>query len=60
MDLEVRVRSLSERHAELDRELAAENAAIYPDELRVAALKKQKLHMKDEIFALQREIHQMH
>ena len=57
MDLEGRLRSLADRHADLERQIAAENAALHPDELRVAAMKKEKLHTKDEMFSLQRELH---
>ncbi|MFN4087688.1 MAG: DUF465 domain-containing protein [Alphaproteobacteria bacterium] len=54
MDLAVRLNSLNAKHTEIEQEIAAENAKPAPDEVRMTALKKQKLKLKDEITDLQR------
>ncbi|MET4698318.1 hypothetical protein ABIE65_001335 [Constrictibacter sp. MBR-5] len=54
MDLAVRLNSLMAKHAEIEREIETENAKPAPDEVRMSALKKQKLKLKDEITDLQR------
>ena len=41
--------SLSQRHAELEREISVEMARPLPDSTRLAALKKEKLRLKDQI-----------
>jgi len=54
MDLAVRLNSLTTKHAEIERDIHAENAKPAPDEARMSALKKQKLKLKDEITDLER------
>ena len=56
MDLAVRLTSLTAKHAEIEREIDAENAKPAPDEVRMSALKKQKLKLKDEVMELQRRM----
>ena len=49
MEVSGRSLSLAERHAELDRQLLAELKRPLPDDTRLAALKKEKLRLKDEM-----------
>jgi hypothetical protein len=49
MELSGRSQSLAERHAELEREIAAELKRPLPDNVRLAGLKKEKLRLKDEM-----------
>ena len=50
----VRLTSLTSKHADIEREIDAENAKPAPDEVRMGALKKQKLRLKDEMTDLRR------
>lgn len=52
MNLESRIRELSERHKRLDVALAAELKHPAGDEGRVQDLKRKKLRLKDEIAQL--------
>lgn len=45
---------LKARHAKLENALHAEEAKPLPDPLAVAVIKKQKLHLKDELARLER------
>src|SRR3546814_17055802 len=56
MDLAVRLNSLTAKHAEIERNLDAEHAKPAPDEIRLTALQKQKLKLKDEIGEWQRQM----
>ena len=40
---------LKRRHAELEAQIAAEEARPHPDDSHVAQLKKRKLYLKDEM-----------
>ena len=44
-----RIESLKTKHAELDSELHTEENKLQPDPLTVAAIKKRKLQLKDEM-----------
>ena len=46
--------SLEARHRELEAEIAEEASRPMPDDLRLSALKRQKLPIKDTLFALER------
>ena len=48
-----RIRALSWKMATLDREIAAEADRPLPDNVRLSALKRMKLRLKDEVRALQ-------
>lgn len=54
MALEARIRELSLRHYDLDCAIEAEMAHPAADTFRVAAMKKEKLRLKDEIATLER------
>ena len=45
--------ALEAKHAGLDREITAEEHRPMPDAVRLAAMKKQKLRLKEEIVAVQ-------
>jgi len=49
MALEHRIEALRERHASLETQIQQETARPVPDDSRIAALKRQKLRIKDEI-----------
>jgi hypothetical protein len=49
MALEGQIEHLSNQHRKIDEIIAAEMASPDWDEMRVAALKKQKLRIKDEL-----------
>ncbi len=49
-----RLRSLETRHADLEARLAAESNRPRPDDLTVARLKREKLHLKEEMERLRR------
>ncbi len=49
MEMSGRSLSLAERHAELERQIEAELKRPLPDSTRLAALKKEKLRLKDEM-----------
>jgi hypothetical protein len=52
MALEQRIESLKKRHAHLDHILHDEEHRPAPDILRLHELKREKLHIKDEILFL--------
>ncbi|MDA0240161.1 MAG: DUF465 domain-containing protein [Proteobacteria bacterium] len=52
MVAERRVESLKTKHVHLETELETEIERPAPDEIRVKALKSQKLRIKDELAAL--------
>ena len=49
---EARTQELITRHADLEHEIAQEEKRPVPDDLKIKALKKQKLRIKDRIAAL--------
>jgi hypothetical protein len=57
MALQGQINHLSNQHKKIDDIIAAEMANPDWDELRVAALKKQKLRIKDELARLRAEFH---
>ncbi len=50
-----RLRSLEERHANLERQITQEDARPRPNELEITRLKREKLRVKEEIERLRRE-----
>jgi hypothetical protein len=59
MALEAHLDELVEKHRVLDRQIEEEMARPTADDLKLAELKKLKLHLKDEIHRLQTEIEQV-
>lgn len=56
MALEAHISELVEKHRALDEELIQEMAHPLGDAIKIADLKKRKLHLKDEIARLQNEL----
>lgn len=52
MSLDARIRELSARHRNLENAIAAELKRPASDDVRLTAMKKEKLRLKDEIAAL--------
>ena len=52
MALESRIRELDSRHRDLDAVIQQETRNLGSDDARIAALKRQKLRIKEEIEAL--------
>jgi len=52
MSLDDRLDSLKSKHETLDHEIEKEEKRPHPDELHLHELKKQKLHLKDEILGI--------
>ena len=50
-----RLRSLTERHATIERRIAAEDGRPRPDDIELARLKREKLRLKDELEKLRKE-----
>ena len=57
MALQGTIEDLTEKHNKLEQLIAAEMAHPDWDEVRVAALKKQKLRIKDELERLRASVH---
>jgi len=57
MALQGTIEDLTEKHRKLEQLIAAEMAQPDWDETRVAALKKQKLRIKDELERLRSAVH---
>jgi hypothetical protein len=57
MALQGQIDHLSNQHKKIDDIISAELANPDWDEMRVAALKKQKLRIKDELERLRRSVH---
>jgi hypothetical protein len=53
MTTEGHIAALERRHQELDRMIQTESQNRLADDLMVAALKRKKLEVKDELFKLQ-------
>lgn len=49
MSMQAHIQSLSEKHAALEQTIAEELKRPLPDEARIAALKRQKLRLKEEL-----------
>jgi hypothetical protein len=43
---------LAERHSELERQIAAERARVFPDEMLIRRLQRERLLAKDRMAAL--------
>ena len=52
MDVDNEIELLRQRHHKLDVEIEEENARPAPDGLKISALKKEKLQIKDKITLL--------
>jgi hypothetical protein len=57
MAVEGHIRELSDKHQKLQELIEAEMANSGWDELRIAALKKEKLRLKDELERLRAQEH---
>jgi hypothetical protein len=57
MELQGTIKDLTEKHQKLEKLIDAEMAHPDWDEVRVAALKKQKLRIKDELERLRASVH---
>jgi hypothetical protein len=57
MALQGHIQELSEKHKKLQELIEAEMAHPDWDEIRVAALKKEKLRIKDELERLRNSVH---
>jgi hypothetical protein len=57
MALEARIRELGSRHQSLEDAIQDELRRPAADDLRLQALKKQKLRLKEEMEALQGRLH---
>ncbi|MBV9330002.1 MAG: DUF465 domain-containing protein [Alphaproteobacteria bacterium] len=57
MALQGTIQDLTEKHKKLEQLIDAEMANPDWDEVRVAALKKQKLRIKDELERLRTSVH---
>lgn len=59
MALSAHLSELVEKHRVLDRQIEEEQARPTADNLKIAELKKRKLHLKDEIHRLKSEQEQV-
>ena len=57
MAMQGHIQELSEKHKKLEELIEVEMAHPDWDEIRVAALKKEKLRIKDELLRLQSPVH---
>ncbi len=57
MAVEGHIRELADKHQKLQEQIEAEMAHSAWDELRIAALKKEKLRLKDELERLRAHEH---
>jgi hypothetical protein len=55
--MRVRLATLRVEHADLDAAVEALEAAAYPDQIRIARLKKKKLALRDEIVRIEDRLH---
>jgi hypothetical protein len=55
MTIQAHLAELERRHKALDEEIAAASAHSSSDDLKIVELKRQKLHLKDQIERLQHE-----
>ncbi len=56
MAVEDRIRSLRDKHADLERAILKESARPLPDKLKVTEWKREKLRIKDTIAELSRPV----
>jgi hypothetical protein len=56
MSLQDHIRTLRARHSALESDLAKEDCCRYPNDGVIGRLKREKLRLKDEIVALDREL----
>jgi hypothetical protein len=54
MAVEDRIRSLRDKHADLDRAITRETTRALPDDYKVTEWKREKLRIKDSIAELER------
>jgi hypothetical protein len=54
MTTEGHIAALERRHRELDMQIEQEQQSISHDDLRITALKRKKLEVKDELTKMQR------
>ncbi|MEL6478849.1 MAG: YdcH family protein [Pseudomonadota bacterium] len=52
MSVTAHIANLRQKHQELDRKIETEQQSPGADDLAIAALKRQKLHLKEEITRL--------
>lgn len=57
MAIEARLRELNVRHQRLEAEISSEVHRPSTDEVRLKALKRQKLHLKEEMESLRSRLH---
>ena len=57
MAMQGHIQELSDKHKKLEELIEAEMAHPDWDEIRVAALKKEKLRIKDELLRLRSSVH---
>ena len=57
MAVESHIREVADKHRRLQEQIEAEMAHSGWDEMRIAALKKEKLRLKDELERLRSESH---
>jgi len=53
MELDTSVDQLLQKHHELEGLIDEENGRPIPDDVKISALKKEKLRIKDELYRLQ-------
>ena len=54
MAIEAHIRELSDKHSKLDIAIQSEMRSLASDEIQIAALKRQKLKLKEELEILRR------
>jgi hypothetical protein len=54
MAIEAHIRELSDKHSKLDIAIQAEMRSLASDDVQIAALKRQKLKLKEELENLRR------
>ena len=54
MAIEAHIRELSDKHSKLDIAIQSEMRSLASDEVQIAALKRQKLKLKEELEILRR------
>jgi hypothetical protein len=57
MAIEARIRELGARHQNLEREIQDELSRPAADSDRLRELKRQKLHLKEELESLKAQVH---
>ena len=54
MAIEAHIRELSDKHSKLDIAIQSEMRSLASDDVQIAALKRQKLKLKEELETLRR------